>query len=121
MQGECKDILSQVDATERAAAAAAAEAAAQAQAQAKAKAQAKAAEATAARSAMSIATLLEESKVSEYPQLDDECTVGDWLRVLTEQGRPALISRLKDVGFSKLTERQAIASALGKAQREGRA
>lgn len=56
--------------------------------------------------------------------LEDEMVSGTMsLKVLTDllaDSRPKLLQALKDAGVDKLTDRQAVANALSKAQREGR-
>ena len=65
------------------------------------------------------ATFLASLSLSHVVLAQRTVSVEKFLAVLTKNGRLALLSHLKSVGVSKLADRQTIANALGRAQRDG--
>ena len=65
-----------------------------------------------------VAEFLNQLKLSHNPSLTGE-NLCQLLKVLENQGRVALLARLKSLGFAKLVDRQALANALARALREG--
>jgi len=64
--------------------------------------------------------LLAEAKCHDRAPLVHSSSVSEWVALLKRDGRPAFLKMLVSLGFEKLSERQAITNALGRAQREGR-
>ena len=70
---------------------------------------------------MDVAALLETLSLSHLKNvLDESETVEKWCNVNDNAGRPALLAHFKQLGVSKLAERQSLVNGLGKARREGR-
>jgi len=70
--------------------------------------------------ALSLPELLAEAKCHDRAPLVHSSSVSEWVALLKRDGRPAFLKMLVSLGFEKLSERQAITNALGRAQREGR-
>jgi medium-chain acyl-[acyl-carrier-protein] hydrolase len=68
---------------------------------------------------MVVSELLAEAGCSAWGETLGTQSMSDWL-VQLEAGRPVFLKMLAQAGVSKLTDRQAIANALGKAKRAGR-